>query len=371
MKNIRKINTCILILLGILTFNSCSDLDVAPKIGLTTSPQITDPEAGKAYVLTAEAASNTFEVYTYSKAKWGENATPAEYKVQIALAGTSFAAPTTIVTTNDSPFRIGVSEMNTAMANLGVKKAEATDIEMRLVAKPINENTEVIAGLDTLYSKALSLTVTPYFTFKEIKPLYIVGAILGNKAWDALNYSYLMFKDNSETSNTVFTYTTNFKADGYKLLVTLGAWNTAWGYDGTGKIVQMDNGGNLTATAGYQTMTFNTANGTLTYAPYNVSAAPSYTSIGLIGDFNSWSGDVVLTKTDYDPHIWVADDVALTAGGVKFRVDAAWDSKWGGTEYPYGVGDPASSAGNIPVDQDGTYFIKFNDLTGHYVFYKK
>jgi len=370
MKNIRKINAFIIVFLGILTFNSCSDLDDLPQVGTTTSPEFTDPEAGNAYVLNSEAASNTFEVYSWSNARWGDLSTPAIYDVQIALAGTDFAKTATVATTNASPLRITVSDFNSAIANLGIKKAVATDLEMRLVANPINENSEIITGMDTLYSKALTLTVTPYFTFKSIKPLFIVGAILGDKSWDAGNYSYLMFKDDSETDNKVFTYTTNFKAGGFKLLVTLNTWTTAWGYDGSGNIVQMDNGGNLNATAGYQTMTFDTSNGTLAFANYDVTNAHSYASIGLIGDFNSWSGDVLLTQTDYDSHIWIADNVALTAGGVKFRVDGAWDDKWGGVDFPYGLGDTASSAGNIPVDQDGNYFIKFNDLTGHYIFYK-
>jgi starch-binding outer membrane protein SusE/F len=370
MKNIKKINAFIMVILGVMAFNSCSDLDDMPQIGTTTSPEFTDPDVGKVYVLTAEAVDNTFEVYSWSEAKWGTISTPVLYTVQIALPETDFAKPVTVATTNACPLRISVSEMNTAIASLGIKKALATDLEMRLVANPINENSGIITKLDTLYSKSLSLTVTPYFSFKVIKPLYIVGSVLGNKSWDAGNYPYLMFKDNSETDNKVFTYTTNFKAGEFKLLVDLNTWTTAWGYDGSGKIVQMDNGGNLVATAGYQTMTFDTSNGTLTYTNYDATAAPSYASIGLIGDFNSWGGDILLTQTDYDPHIWVADNVALTAGGVKFRANAAWTSKWGGSDFPYGIGDTSDSAGNIPVDQDGNYFIKLNDLTGHYVFYK-
>jgi len=370
MKNIKKIKVFIMVLLSVLTFNACSDLDDAPQTGATTAPELTDPESGNTYVLTAEAASNTFEVYSWSSAKWSDVSIPASYTIEIALAGTDFAKTAIVATANACPFRVKVSEMNTAIAGLGIKKAEATDLEMRLIANPINENAEIITSLDTLYSKTYSLTITPYFTYKVINPLYIVGSVLGDKSWDAGNYAYLMFKDNSETDNKIFTYTTNFKAGEYKLLVTLNAWATAWGYDGSDKIVQMDNGGNLKATAGYQTMTFNTSNGTLAYTNYDASSKPTYASIGLIGDFNSWGGDALLTKTDYDPHIWIADSVALKAGGVKFRVDAAWDTKWGGSEFPYGLGDTSSSAANIPIDQDGKYFIKLNDMTGHYVFYK-
>lgn len=364
MKNRKKLNPFIILMLGILTFNSCADDDM-PQIGTSVAPEFMDPEAGNSYILAAEGASNTFEVYTWSNAKWADVQTPALYTLQIALEGTAFANPKTVVTTNSTSIRVLVSEINAAILSMKIKTTD--DFELRLIANSINENSEKITGMDTLYSEALSLTVTPYVTLKKIAPLFIVGSLLGNKVWDAGNYSYLMFKNDSETDNTLFTYTTNFKAGEFKLLVALNSWNTAFGYDDNGKIVQMDNGKNLASTAGYQTMTFDTSNGTLTFAPYDASSATTYTSIGLIGAFNGWATDLALTKTDYDPHIWVADNVELTDGELKFRANGAWDVDWGGSQFPYGV---ATIKGpNLTVDA-GTYFVKFNDLTGHYIFYK-
>ena len=144
MKNIKKIKVFIMVLLSVLTFNACSDLDDAPQTGATTAPELTDPESGNTYVLTAEAASNTFEVYSWSSAKWSDVSIPASYTIEIALAGTDFAKTAIVATANACPFRVKVSEMNTAIAGLGIKKAEATDLEMRLIANPINENAEII-----------------------------------------------------------------------------------------------------------------------------------------------------------------------------------------------------------------------------------
>jgi hypothetical protein len=60
--------------------------------------------------------------------------------------------------------------------------------------------------------------------------------------------------------------------------------------------------------------------------------------------------------------------VELPEGEVKFRANGGWDVNWGGQSFPYGQG--VSGGDNIVVTE-GTYFIKFNSITGHYVFYKK
>jgi starch-binding outer membrane protein SusE/F len=367
MKNIK---TCLLLILGVAGLYSCTSDDNAPQVGTRVSPGFTNTDLAETYVLTSAMADSTFEVFTWSDAKWGDVSLPVIYTMQMALAETDFATPVTVATSNLPTLTLTQSEVNDAVLSLGITSATATNVEIRLVASPINENSEVITSLDTLCSESLSMTITPYLADKVIAPLFLVGSVLGSYSWDASNYRYLLFKDDSETSNTVFTCTTNFKAGEYKLLVTLSVWSTAWGYDSSGQIVQMDNGGNLSATAGYKTMTFDTSTGTLTYASYDTSAVVSYASIGLCGAFNSWgtTSDILLTKTDYDSHIWVADGVVLSAGALKFRANSAWTSNWGSTNFPYGI---ASSGGsNMTVNTAGTYFVKFNDITGHYVFYK-
>ena len=76
--------------------------------------------------------------------------------------------------------------------------------------------------------------------------------------------------------------------------------------------------------------------------------------IGIIGDFNEWSTDVVM---EYNPK-WTRfyADVEIAAdGGLKFRADAAWDLNWGV--------DCAQGGDNIPVAA-GNYRVYFNPATG-------
>lgn len=54
-------------------------------------------------------------------------------------------------------------------------------------------------------------------------------------------------------------------------------------------------------------------------------------SIGLIGDFNSWSGDVVMATTDNVNYTLTHTFTAN--GGVKFRQDGSWTTNWGGKHF--------------------------------------
>jgi hypothetical protein len=86
-------------------------------------------------------------------------------------------------------------------------------------------------------------------------------------------------------------------------------------------------------------------------------------SIGMIGDFNSWSGDVVMNDSGDGVNYNISNYTFLITGGVKFRQDAAWATNWGGSTFP--TGGPGS--GNIPVPA-GSYDITINITTGVYSF---
>lgn len=86
-------------------------------------------------------------------------------------------------------------------------------------------------------------------------------------------------------------------------------------------------------------------------------------SIGLVGDFNNWSGDVVMATTD---NITYTKTVTFSvSGGVKFRQDGGWTKGWGANAFPSGIGTQYGA--NIPVPA-GTYNVTFNRTTGEYNF---
>ena len=97
---------------------------------------------------------------------------------------------------------------------------------------------------------------------------------------------------------------------------------------------------------------------------YDVSAAPVYATIQLSG--SGVASTVTLVQAYYDPHIWIADDITLTTGELTFLSGL---NSWSTKTFPYGKGTVDGE--DIKVTKAGKYYVKFNDLTGHYVFYQK
>jgi hypothetical protein len=126
----------------------------------------------------------------------------------------------------------------------------------------------------------------------------------------------------------------------------------------------------------YVTITLDLDNMTWTMTDFNVSTYPTYEVIGFVGDFCSWGAngaDPEMKQSSYDPHIWELDDVEVgnPGYGVKFRADHDWSNRWCptvNTDVPYGVGrlNPSDDP-NISIADSGKYYVKFNDLTGHYI----
>ena len=82
---------------------------------------------------------------------------------------------------------------------------------------------------------------------------------------------------------------------------------------------------------------------------------------GVIGDFNSWGADEVMTEVA--PGIWVSDMLTL-AGGWKVRFDGGWDVNYGGTT-PAQVGQFVQAVpGGDNVGLEGTFKVVLNTNNG-------
>lgn len=86
-------------------------------------------------------------------------------------------------------------------------------------------------------------------------------------------------------------------------------------------------------------------------------------SIGMIGAFNSWANDVVMTTSDNITY--TKQYTFLVTGGMKFRQDAGWATNWGGTTFPTGTGTQGGADIIVPA---GTYDVTFDRTTGNYSF---
>jgi hypothetical protein len=349
-------------ILGVTGFASCDQTDNEPMVGTFTPPEVTIPADGKGYVLTEAGQDNLVEVMEWVHADFGFPAA-VTYTVQMTAVDGDFSVPYELVTSNEDQVRLTVKDLNDAAIEF-IEPDEPGNLWIRLKADLHND-------VDVLYSDTLTISVVPFESVKVIEPLFIVGDVLGSDyVWNNNNYTYIVFRDSSDPNVFDYNYTGFFNAGGFKLLPELGNWDRQFGMV-DGSIAKDDGGsGNISIeTEGYYTLNINTDEVTFSIEESEATKTDAtYDMIGLIGAFNEWGGDLELTQESYDPHIWTADDVELPEGELKFRANGGWDANWGGTSFPYGAG--VSGGDNIVVPE-GTYFVKFNDITKHYVFYKK
>jgi hypothetical protein len=157
------------------------------------------------------------------------------------------------------------------------------------------------------------------------------------------------------------------KYEGYINLTTTGGFKLAGEADWNGTNygdtaaagmsgVLSTTGGNMNiASTGYYLIQADTK--ALTWS------ATKITQWGLIGDFNSWGADVVMTYNTANNN-WTGTIVAAAAGGFKVRANGAWT-------LSLGTGGPAGSltsvsGGNIPITA-GTHNITMSlAIAGYY-----
>jgi starch-binding outer membrane protein SusE/F len=153
----------------------------------------------------------------------------------------------------------------------------------------------------------------------------------------------------STTDNVNFTKANYYLPAGGLKFRQDDAWTNSWGGDtfpsGT------TTGNNIPVTANFYNIAFNITTGDYNFTP----AGPSNQNISIIGDFNGWAADVVLTTTDNISY--TATNVPLTSGGLKFRRDADWAVGLGG---PGLTGTASPTGANIAIPTNANYDITFN-----------
>lgn len=365
-----------ILMAGLLTliFASCeSDLDKI-TVRPTEAPTNVLINSTDAYICSIENAKDTAFVVSWAKAEFGEHIS-CTYTLQFDIAGNDFANPYELVVGNNI-YRIGIlsEELNTAMHRLGQPTDIATNIEIRVGARPI-----VLGSAEPELTTLVSTSkVTAIITSYAMPSLHMIGSMFdwyfGNPVffWSNVNYEYVMFRDNPLAQNTYTSYFFGVDGSGLKGEIKfmengdLGGW-TMHGKGGNGVLV-VGSGSNIQDITedGYYTVTASMATLTYSITPYDATGAATYSSIQLSG--TGVSSAVSLKQSHYDKHVWIADGITLTSGNLIFQSGDSSVS-WAGSTFPWGKGENTDET--IPVTVSGNYFIKFNDLTGHYVFYKK
>lgn len=358
----------ILSLLCVLAFlPACSDDDyntgdATPTVSVISNLETTDfslpePKEGENPYLFRLNWTKTKFFSESGNPLFVENIT---YDIEADLTDNNFADPKVIVSTGELYTDIYTETLRTLFNDLaGADNEEAQTISIRVKAS--GNNTAV-------YSEPVLLVITPFVTIKEPPYVFIIGDMNG---WDPNNTSFIMFRNNNDVTNGVYTYTGNF---GEGCWLKFCAEEYLGGYDkmycaGEGGVLDFGDAGAFFI-EGYATVTIDIVNMTWKIDPYDASEAKTYSMMGPIGDFCDWNNEPLMDKSEYDGHQWNGTFTFENSTTVKFRGDRDWANNWGAqpSDIPYGHGIFDGPGAAVPA---GTYRIYFNDLTGHYTIKKQ
>lgn len=325
---------------------------------------IITPDAGSSILLTEDTMNNVAATFSWQPVSYG-TPTAITYFVEVAANGTDFAEPIVLASSGTTSVSVTVKELNSAALEAGLDSEEEGALDVRIRA------TVGTMGSEPIFSDMITLLLTPYPD--GFLNLYFVGEAT-SAGWnpagvDNAKNNLVMFRD--PINKDLYTFTGYFGAGQFKLLEVLGQWQPQWGTnDGTTLAVNegggSDPGAFISPSAGYHKFTINLAENTFLIAPYDASLAPTFTTVGIIGDAtaNGWDASTAMTKDSADPHKWYILNVNLSNGFIKFRANNAWDVNWGANTAISGTGTQGGA--NIPVEA-GKYNIYFNDLDGMYI----
>ncbi len=333
-------------------------------------------------------AEETAFTATWQSADLGDNVACA-YSLQLDITGNNFASPVEISAGSNTKSKAVTSEqLSSALLRLGVPNNEAKDLDVRIVAKPF-----VLGSITPTEPVAISpakATINA-MTMAPPSPMHLIGRLYSSSSstyfpWSTTNYRFVMFRDDPLGVDKFITQFDGTQAS-FKFVADAGIGRSAsvdfWDYgfgktaDATGVLVINSNGAKniediKTMGTGYYMVTADFNAMTYSIQAYDASSAATYTSITMDGTALAAPVSMnVLYKAGEaivpDPHQWYADEVTLNVGTLTFESNTG--TAWGGSTFAWGKGSTSLTTINIP--RAGKYFIRFCDLTGHYVFYWK
>jgi len=371
-------------ILCLLGFVACSDDDTSPVLTKVIPSTIdnfpadqyilAEPETGNPVLFTVTWTETMFQLDGSSSPV---PAAPVSYTLLIDKAGNNFSAAQVLSATSSLATNVQVADFNSLLLErMGLPADEQADVELRLIAN-YGQN---LAG-ESASNNVIRLSVTPYAPTGDLRPVYLMGDMNG---WDNRNTDFIMFRNDSDPKNRVYTYTGRIQGGCYFKFIpeeSLGSYKAYCRQDdGTLEYVESDGGAFYNETEGYKSITINLKDMTYTIEDVDMSEVKEWTMINFVGAFCAWgegNADPAMNQSAYDPHIWkLTLNLTTVEYGVKFRANHSWDNRWCPAKpenTPYGVGDfnPDGHDNNISLDEPGEYNIVFNDITGQYIITNK
>ncbi len=294
-------------------------------------------------VITKENLNTESLTLKWSAADFGAE-TQVDYAIEIDANGGKAVFTSGITETSSV---IAYQTLNTfLLADLGFAPNTASNVTFYVSAK-VGEYAKV-------YSNPLNVSVTPMEAVVPEVDLYDHVWVIGDYCgWD---HGKTQFLYNYAKDGNIYSGVVDFgekAANGFKL-TGVGGWDDTcnWGTDGDAPapgaeassitLISSGGSGNISCYS-KRFYNFEFDKSSLTLKVKN-----SFNQLGVIGDFNSWGGDVVM---NYNPSLvrFYADVEIPADGGIKVRVDADWTTSWGAD---MGSGNMSVAAGNYRVYLD-------------------
>ncbi|WP_343588697.1 SusE domain-containing protein [Flavobacterium sp.] len=175
MKNIYKI---LIAFIGVLAVScNADDVEERPVITPESTPVLLSPQNDFNIVLSKENEKEIATTVIWDYAKYSGTATVVNYTIEIAKAGTSFAAPVAVTTTTERYKALTVAELNSALVNGGFIEKEENSVDIRIKAT-------VGTGAEAQYSNFYTFKATPYHTPLATSHWLVGAATPGGWTWD-------------------------------------------------------------------------------------------------------------------------------------------------------------------------------------------
>ena len=348
----KKINILLMAALtgGIMT--SCEDAPAVAPIQenaqgpiLTTADVTVAADAPSAINLDNLGLEGSVQLFTISADALPENLvfTP---KVQLSDAA-DFSDNVVDLPVAYAEGVVTASAMDWHMADMDLfgDDVNANTVYYRLIADITNTATGATYGFG-LPGEALasgSSSVTPMVSQMVIET-NVVKTPGSNNSWNPDNSQYLYCIKNDGVDTNEYVGSVLVSGEGFKFFTTDGSWigcdSGALGTTGDDNIAPTEGDGLYWATINLDTNTY-----TLT----------KINQIGMIGNMNSWGGDIDLTP-NADQTVWTGE--ATLDGEWKLRMNGNWDINYGGALL-----NPSFNGSNFNTSGDATVTINF---AGHH-----
>jgi len=346
MKTILK--TSLIALTAAVTIWSCKKDETKVTLNISAKPTLT-ATATTLTLLQANATSAAV-TFNWTAANYGYKA-PANYTLQLAVAGTSFAgASTTEVTAQTAMTKaFTVGDINKELLKI-VPFGTNSTVEARI---------KVTAGTDSIapvYSNVVTLTVNPYkdiINYEFPQALRIAGNYQG---WDPGTAPKIVDKAASGTTGNGYEGYINFNDPSPEFKIVKGN-NWGAGDFGMASSSTLSNGGSnlaLTGGAGVYLLRANTVNMTWSATKIN--------TWGIIGAFNGWTSSVPLTF-NAGTGTWTLT-TNMPTGEFKFRANNDWTINFGDNNAD---NVPDYGGSNLNITVAGNYTLTLDiGVAGNY-----